>query len=348
MAQSESTHPKSTHWEGGAPSRPATVRRFLGRAASLWTFGILLMIVIGFALTTNNFFSKAGWQAISLNSTEVLLIAIGGTFVIVAGGIDLSVGSVLALSGIVSAMVMSSLVDSQRGAIETMIIGLMVALAVGAGAGAVNGLIITGFNVSPFIVTLGMLGVARGLTQLANGGQEVSNLPPELVVIGNSFLLDGWIAVPVAVTIVAAFTGWLFLAKTRFGRRIKAIGSNSQAATRTGIKVKRYLLLTYILSGLMAGLAGFSAMSQLGVATITAGQGIELAAVAAIVIGGTSLYGGRGSVAGTVVGALIVAVLETGLIIARANSAWQIIVVGIILIGAVLVDRQRARVARSE
>lgn len=348
MTQSESTHSKPSHDALRMAARAESIRRYLGRASSLWTFGILLVIVVGFALTTNNFFTKAGWQAVSLNSTEVLLIAIGGTFVIVAGGIDLSVGSVLALSGIVSALVMSNLVDRQFGATEIMVVGLLVALAVGASAGAINGLIITGFNVSPFIVTLGMLGVARGLTQLANGGQEVSNLPPELIVIGNSFLLGGWIAIPVAVTIVAAFVGWMFLAKTRFGRRTKAIGSNTQAAMRTGVNAKRYLLLTYVLSGFMAGLAGFSAMSQLGVATITAGQGVELAAIAAVVIGGTSLYGGRGSIAGTAVGALIVAVLETGLIIARANSAWQTIVVGIILIGAVLVDRQRARVARSE
>ncbi|MFI7066754.1 ABC transporter permease [Kribbella sp. NPDC050124] len=332
----------------GMPMRADVVRRVVERGGSLWTFGVLVVIVVGFALTTSNFFTKAGWQAVSLNSTEVLLLAVGGTFVIVAGGIDLSVGSVLGLSGILSADVMSRMLDSHYGATPTMAVGLVVALAVGGFAGATNGLVITRFNVNPFIVTLGMLGVARGATQLVHGGQEISNLPLELTIIGNTFVLDGWIAIPVAVAVVVSIVAWLFLAKTRYGRRTQAIGSNVQAAMRTGINVKRHMLRTYILSGLIAGLAGFSAMAQLGVATITAGQGVELSAIAAVVIGGASLSGGRGSVAGTVTGAMMVAVLETGLVIAKANSAWQLIVVGVILIGAVLVDQQRQRVARSE
>jgi ribose transport system permease protein len=332
----------------GVPMRADVVRRFVERGASLWTFGVLVIIVVGFALTTSNFFTKPGWQAVSLNATEVLLLGVGETFVIVAGGIDLSVGSVLGLSGIVSAYVMSEMLDSHYGSTPTMIVGPIVSLAVGGFVGAVNGCVITRFNVNPFIVTLGTLGVARGATQLVHGGQEISNIPPQLTAVGNEFVLHGWIAVPVAVTAGVAITGWLFLAKTRYGRRTQAIGSNAQAAMRTGINVKRHLLRTYILSGLIAGLAGFSAMSQLGVATITAGQNDELSAIAAVVIGGASLYGGRGSVAGTLTGALIVAVLETGLVIAKTNSAWQLIVVGVILIGAVLADRQRQRVTRSE
>jgi ribose transport system permease protein len=220
-------------------------------------------------------------------------------------------------------------------------------LVVGACFGLVNGWLITRFSVTPFIVTLGMLGVCQGGTQLANGGQEISNIPIDLLLWGNKVVLGGWLAIPVAITAAVAAIAWVYLAKTRFGRRTYAIGSSSQAAQRTGINVRRHLIKVYVLSGLIAGLAGFIAMAQLGVATVTAGQSSELSAIAAVVIGGASLVGGRGSVIGTVLGALIVGVLETGLVIARVNSAWQLIAVGVILIGALLADQQRVRAARA-
>ncbi|QYN18804.1 ABC transporter permease [Amycolatopsis sp. DSM 110486] len=327
--------------------RPRPLPDFLERNASLWTLGVLVLIIVGFAATTDNFLTKQGWQAISVSGTEILLLAVGETFVIVSGGIDLSIGAVLGFSGMVSAVVMRSLLGTGSGAGLVMVTGLVVSLTVGAVFGLVNGLVITRFKVTPFIVTLGALGVAEGATLLLNGGQDISDLPPRLSEIGNLLLADGWLAVPVAVAVAVTVVAWVFLAKTRYGRRAHAIGSNAQAAVRTGIDVRAQLVRTYVLSGLVAGLAGYLAMAQLGVATITAGQSDELSAIAAVVIGGASLSGGRGSIAGTAIGAAIIAVLETGLVIAKANSAWQLIVVGAILVGAVLADQQRVRAARS-
>ncbi|RHW22736.1 ABC transporter permease [Nocardioides immobilis] len=321
--------------------------KFIEDNGSVWTAGVLLVIVVGFAVSTPNFFTQQGWQAVSVSATLILLLAIGQTFVIVSGGIDLSVGGVLGFAGMMSALVMSKLLTSGMSQTTIMLIGLVVALTVGMVVGAVNGLISTRFSLIPFIVTLGTLGICQGGTQLANGGQEISNIPLDLLIWGNKVILDGWLAVPVAVTAGVAAIAWISLSKTRFGRRTHAIGSNAQAAQRTGINVSRHLVVVYMVSGLFAGLAGFIAMAQLGVATVTAGQNTELAAIAAVVIGGTSLVGGRGSVAGTVLGALIVAVLETGLVIARVNSAWQLIAVGAILIGALLADQQRLRAART-
>jgi len=276
-----------------------------------------------------------------------LLLAIGETYVIVAGGVDLSVGAVLGFAGMSSAWVMEHLLASSLGPTLVIVIGLAIALAAGAIFGIFNAIAITRLSLTPLIVTLGTLGVAEGSTQLLNKGQEISALPPQLSTLGNKLLADGWIAVPVALTAVVAVAAWVVLSKTRFGRRTHAIGSNTQAALRTGINVRRHLTVIYMFSGVIAGLAGFVATSQLGVATVSAGTGDELNAIVAVIIGGASLYGGRGSIAGTVIGALIVAVLETGLIVAKVNSAWQLIAVGLILIGALVVDRQRVRAARA-
>lgn len=330
----------ATDWSG-------TLRNFLGRSSSLWTFGVLVIITLGFAIAADGYFTKQGWNATSISATEILLLGVGETFVIVSGGIDLSVGSVLGLSGMTSAWVMQKLMTSGLGPNPIMLIGLAAGLGIGALFGFLNGLVITRFSLTPFIVTLGTLGIAQGCTQLMNGGQEISDIPAKLPELGNKLLFGGWVALPVLVTAVVAALAWVCLAKTRFGRRSHAIGSNSQAVTRTGVNVNRHLLRIYTLSGLVAGLAGYIAMSQLGVATITAGANDELSTIVAVVIGGASLYGGRGSIAGTVVGALIVAVLQTGLVVAKTNSAWQLIAVGLILIGALLADRQRVKAART-
>ena len=323
-------------------------RTLIGRSNTLWTLCVLLIIVAGFSVAAHGLLSKQGWNATSISATEILLLGIGETFVIVAGGIDLSVGAILGLSGMSSAWVMSKLVSSGLGPNFIMIIGLLAALGIGAVIGLINGLIITRFSITPFIVTLATLGVAEGCTQLMNGGQEISNFPTQLPDLGNKVLLDGWVALPVLVAAVAAALAWVLLAKTRFGRRSHAIGSNSQAAMRTGINVQRHLIRIYMLSGLVSALAGYIATAQLGVATITAGNNDELSTIVAVVIGGASLYGGRGSIAGTVIGAFIIAVLTTGLVVAKTNSAWQLIAVGLILIGALLADQQRVLAARTK
>lgn len=343
MRQPETVPP--TPAAAPAPTQPS-LARLSERAGSLWTLGVLVLIVVVFCITTPNFLSKATWLATSVAAVEILLLALGQTFVIISRGIDLSVGSVLGVSGMVSAYLMQDLLASGTGDTAVIVIGLLVCLGVGGGLGMVNGLVITRLGISPFVATLGMLGIAAGGAQLVNDGQEVSGLPVALSSdIGNKVLFDNWVPVPVLVAAVLAVLAALVLHRTRFGRRTFAIGSNEEAALRTGINVKRHLLLIYIISGLFAGMAGFLVTAQLSVASVNAGQNDELASIAAVVIGGASLFGGRGAIAGAVVGTMIVVVLETGLVVAKVEPAWQVIAIGVILIAAVWADQGRLKLA---
>ena len=327
------------------PSSPARRTAALGeRIGSVWTLGVLLLLVAAFCVAAPNFHTKAAWVATGLAATEVMLLAVGEAFVIINRGIDLSVGANLGLSGMVSGYVMSKIL-SQPGPF-ILAVGLVVAVAVGTAVGVVNGTVITRLNITPFVATLGMLGAATGATQLINGGQELSSLPPDILQVGNETVAGGWIPIPVlVVAVVAAAAGYL-LHQTRFGQHSFGIGSNPQAAERTGINVARHATLVYALAGACAGLAGYLVMAQLGAASVTAGQNDELSAIAAVVIGGVSLFGGRGTMAAAVIGTLIITVLQTGLVVAQVSSSWQVIAVGVVLVVAVLADQQRLRLSR--
>jgi ribose transport system permease protein len=315
---------------------------FLGRAdGDVARLVILTLLVIVLGLIAPTFLSKASWVATSQSSTVIVLLATGQAFVIITGGIDLSVGAVLACSSMIGAVVMRSMLGSGNDDTTTIIIGFGVALLAGAVMGLVNGLAITKLQIAPFIATLGMLGVATGTTNLLSGGTEVVGLPPPLGYIGNTGLLDGWVTTPVLVTVVVAVLAALVLARTRFGLRTYAIGSNVGAARKSGIAVDRHLLKVYVLSGVLASLAGILLMSRFVGASPLAGMNTELAAIAAAVIGGASLAGGRGSILGTVIGASITGVLQIGLILAGVASFWQTIVIGVIIVLAVYGDRLR-------
>lgn len=335
---------------GGPAPRRAVARRLTvvgERAGSLWTLGVLVLIVAVFCLVAPNFRTKEAWVATSLAATEVMLLALGQAFVVVGRGIDLSVGANLGLSGMVSGWVMSRLLPQEALSQPAVIAaGAVVAVLAGALVGAVNGVVVTRLGVSPLIATLGMMGAATGATQLMNKGQQISDLPPDIFLIGNTGLFGGWVPVPVLVAAAFVTVSGLLLHRTRFGRHTFAIGSNPEAAARTGIKVARHTTAVYALAGGLAGVAGFLVMAQLGAASVTAGQNDELSAIAAVVIGGVSLFGGRGGVAGAVIGTLIVIVLRVGLVVAEVSSSWQVIAVGVVLVAAVFVDQQRLRLAR--
>ncbi|WP_433241758.1 ABC transporter permease [Streptosporangium sp. CA-135522] len=334
---------------GGATGRTTTRRlTVIGeRAGSLWTLGVLVAIVVLFGIVAPQFHTKAAWVATSLAATEVILLSLGQTFVIVGRGIDLSVGANLGLSGMVSGWAMAKMLG--QGTLSQtviLIVGAAVAVVVGILVGTVNGVVITRLKITPLIATLGMMGAATGVTQLVNNGQDISDLPPDIFAIGNTALLDGWVPIPVLVTAVIAIGAGLLLHYTRFGRHCYGIGSNPEAAARTGIKVERHTTTVYALAGALAGVAGFLVMSQLAAASVTAGQTSELSAIAAVVIGGVSLFGGRGNIAGAVIGTLIITVLQTGLVVAKVSSSWQTITVGVVLVAAVFADQQRLRLAR--
>ncbi|UJP09965.1 ABC transporter permease [Microbacterium sp. KUDC0406] len=322
---------------------PQHIMRFFGRGdGDVARVVILLLLVAVIGIVAPNFLTKASWLALSQTATVVAMLAIGQTFVIITGGIDLSVGAVMACSAVIGAVFMRDMFAAGMPDTAAILIGLVVMLVAGSVAGLLNGLVITLFKITPFIVTLGMLSVATGTMNLITGGIEVVGLPPALGTIGNT-PLGGWITVPVLVTAAAAVIAALVLSRTRFGMRSYAIGSNSGAARRAGISVNGHLIRIYVLSGLLAGLAGFLLTSRFVNANPMAAQGMELLSIAAAVIGGASLMGGRGSIVGTLVGALIMSALQIGLIIAGVQSFWQSIAIGIITVAAVLGDQLRIK-----
>lgn len=322
------------------------VGRLLGRwDGDVARLLILTLLVVAIGVVAPSFLSQASWLATSQSTTVIMLLAVGQAFVIVTGGIDLSVGAVLACSSMGGAVVMTSLLASGTGSGTTIVVGLAVALGLGVLMGLVNGLLITRLKIAPFIATLGMLGIATGATNLLSNGTEVVGLPPTLGTLGNVPHLGGWLTVPVMVTLVVTLLAGLVLARTRFGLRTYAIGSNPGAARRAGIDVERHLLRVYVLSGLLASLAGILLLTRFVGASPLAGQNTELASIAAAVIGGASLTGGRGTVLGAAIGAAITGVLQIGLILAGVESFWQTVVIGVVILLAVYADQTRARVA---
>jgi ribose transport system permease protein len=331
-----------------AAGRPGRyLARVAERAGSLWTLGVLVLIVICFGIASPNFFSQAAWVATVLAASSTIILGVGEAFVVIGRGIDLSVGANLGFSGMVAGWTMSVLggANALPGWL-IVAIGAVTAVVVGGLVGLVCGLVVTVLDVAPLIATLGVSGACTGATLLINNGQQISNLPPEIFQVGNNAILGGWLPLPTLVAAVIAVLAGLALHFIRFGRHCYGIGSNPEAAARTGIRVKRHTAKVFVLAGLLAGVAGFLVMGELGAATVTAGQQDTLSAIAAVVIGGVSLFGGRGHIAGAVIGALIITVLSTGLVVANVSSSWQVIAVGIVLIAAVFVDRQRVKIAR--
>jgi len=322
---------------------PSVEARALSLLRDGWIFGVLVAIVIAFSIASPNFLTQANWLNTSSTATEVLLLAVGQTFVIVSGGIDLSVGATLGLSGMIGAWVMAHFFGSggtPGGGVTAL--GFAVAILVGALIGAVNGTLVARYHIPSFVVTLGTLGIGTGLADLISNGQEISTLPVLIGNIGNENLF-GWIPVVVLVAVAITVVAGLLLAKTKFGTYTYTIGDNRQAAVRAGIDDRRHLTRVYVLSGLLAGVAGVTVMTRLGAASPTSGSNDELNAIAAVVIGGASLFGGRGTILGSVIGTCIISVLLTGLIIVNVPPFWQLVAVGVVLIAAVYIDQLGAQ-----
>jgi ribose transport system permease protein len=304
-----------------------------------WTFLILLAIVVGFAaLRFEQFATVFNFRNIAADASGLMIIAVGMTFVIITSGIDLSVGSVLVFSGVIAAKVMEGIGEGW-GAIGA---GLVAGLLAGLAWGVVNGVLVTKARVPPLIVTLGTLGMALGSALLITGGIDVRGVP--LVLTTTIGIGQLW-GVPYVVIIAAVVTavGAVTLAMTRFGRYTYAIGSNAEAARRAGIDVDRHLIKVYGLSGFLAGMAGMVSLARFATTTIGGHSTDNLAAIAAVVLGGTSLFGGIGTVLGTVVGVFIPAVLQNGFVILGVQPFWQQVAVGAILIVAVYIDQLKRR-----
>jgi ribose transport system permease protein len=335
-------------------------QRFLSRVTRSFTPVILLVIVIIFSLLEGTkFLSLRNANEIMIDSSQLVVLTIGMTFVIITAGIDLSVGSVLILSSVVAAKVMIALSGTPEQIANyefpNQHIGIPVGLAAGVATGLicglVNGILVTRLQMPSFIVTLGMLGIALGLGQLLSGGTSVPNVPPavqtdiglkELIsfdVAGQHLRVTPPIVIAYGLAIVAAIA----LNRTRFGRYTYAIGSNAAASRRAGIDVNRHLVKVYSVSGLLAGVAGAMDLMRFGTASVGSHQADNLAAISATVIGGTSLFGGIGTIGGSVVGAFIPTVLRNGLVIARVQPFWQNVAIGAVLILAVYLDQRRRK-----
>src|SRR5579875_2431603 len=310
---------------------PPWWRRSHAKKSDLWIAGVLAAIVAGFSIASPYFLTRANWLNTSDTATEVLLLAVGETFVICTGGIDLSVGATLGLSGTAGAWVMAHGFPAASGAAPLAVTaGIVCALLIGCAIGVLNGLLVARADIPPFVVTLGTLGIGTGLAYLLNNGQEISSIPASVAVIGNTNL-GGWLPIPVAVTAVITIWCGILLARTRFG------------AYTLSIDDRRHLLKVYLLAGLLAGVAGVLVMARLSAGSPASGANDELNAIAAVVIGGASLFGGKGTILGSVIGTGIIAVLVTGLVIINVPPFWQEVVVGAVLIIAVYFDQLRTR-----
>lgn len=297
---------------------------------------ILILICILFAFLSPNFLTPGNIVNIFRQASVNIVLATGMTFVILTGGIDLSVGSILAVSAVASLLV--SLIPALSWA------AVPAGLVTGLALGLLNGALIALLDVPPFIVTLGSLTALRGAAYLIANGTTVFNRDLNFAWIGNTYLGPfPWLVV---IALLAVLVSWFVLRQTVLGVQIYAVGGNERAARLTGIKVNRVLLFVYGVSGLLAGLAGIMSASRLYSATGTLGQGYELDAIAAVILGGTSFTGGIGTIGGTLLGALIIAVLNNGLTLLNMSYFWQLVVKGLVIIVAVIIDRIRRRSRR--
>lgn len=325
--------------------RQRSIRQRLFGANTLWIGLVLLVLIAVFgAIRPDAVLTTFTLQTTLVETSVLLVLSVGMTYVIITSGIDLSVGSVLVFSGVTSAMTMNALNDGNATTAGwgTVFVGLLVALVSGAAWGLLNGVLIAKTGIPPLIVTLGSFGAALGAGQLISNGSNVSGVPN---VLSNSLGTGTWFGIPNLVLLAAVVTaiGALVLATTRFGRYIYAIGSNEEAARRVGIGVTGHLVKVYLLAGTLAGLAGFMALAYFRVASITGHDTDNLNAIAGVVLGGTSLFGGSGSVVGTVLGVFIPAVLRKGFVIVGVNVYWQPVAVAIVLVAAVWFDQSRRR-----
>ncbi|MCB1972134.1 MAG: ABC transporter permease, partial [Geminicoccaceae bacterium] len=308
-----------------------------------WLFLILLCVFFetwarasyGISFLLNKF----NLQSIALFAAFPLLLGLGQTFVIIAGGIDLSVGFVMGFTAVIMARVMQALTPVDPAL--ALFAGIVAAFLIAMVPGWINGTLISRLRVPPFIGTLGMFGVARGIGFLAAGGTTVPVNNSWLFAMGNAKLFE--IPLPVVITIVILLAMHWTLSQSKFGQYTYALGGNRTAAVRSGINVRRHTLYLYMISAGCAGIAGMIYTARFSAGAAQAGEPILLDSIAAVVIGGASLFGGSGTIIGTLIGALIIAIIQFGLVFINVEPFWQFVAVGIVIIVSVLIDQSRER-----
>ncbi len=328
---------------GSAGPRPSPTRSLWARIQSgaieqfhIRIESLIVLLVLGAIMSVLSpyFLSVSNFMNIFLATATIGVLAIAATYVLGSGGLDLSLGSVMGFAGVVGAWV------AVKAGLPTSV-AVVATIGAGALAGFVNGLIITRAFVPAFIVTLGMLGIARGLALVINNGAAIYGLPPAMVYLGQGRPFG--VPMPVYIFIGTAVVMHILLAYTRYGRHTLAIGDNENAAKTAGINVARHRLSLYTLSGALAGLAGLIFATRVNAGDPTAGLTYELTAITAAIIGGTNLFGGRASILGTMIGALIMGVLQNGLNLLAVQSYYQQMAIGAVLILAVFIDQWQVR-----
>lgn len=341
---------------------------FLRMVSRVWAWLFLGILVAIFSIGAPGFFTVRSFQNIGINASETLIVALGQTFVIIAGGIDLSVGFVMGLVSVVAAVIMRALNVAGYPQELVLVVGIVAGLLIGFVPGLINGLLIAKLKAPPFIATLGMLGIAKCFAFLLSGGQTVGRQPDIVRLLGNNYFMYvapdepvtflnppadadlrsvlGIMTLPLLIMIITAIVSHFVLAHTRFGQHTYALGGSRDASLRAGINVDLHTIKLYIVCALLAALGGLVWNMRFNSGSPIAGEALMLNSVAAVVIGGASLFGGEGKVMGTVVGALIMAVLYTGLVMLNVPPFWQFGAVGVIIIMAVLVDQAQAGITR--
>lgn len=315
-------------------------RKYLEQFKRFQSVLALALMVIALAFMTDKFFTVDNSLNVLRQICANLCLSIGMTIIILSGGIDLSVGSMLALSGAVAAGLLKNgvVIPGTDIFIEVTVSGAILAgLLVGTVLGWFNGFVITRFKLPPFVATLGMLSIARGLTMLWTGGFPITRLGDSFGFMGSGHFVGIPMPVWISAALIAVFV--VLMKRTRFGRNAYAVGGNEKAATLSGLNVNRIKLLVYTLGGLLSGVAGLLVTARLDSATPNAGLSYELDSIAAVVIGGTSLNGGRGSIMGTVLGCLIIGVLNNGLVLLEVSPFWQQVIKGVVILVAVALDK---------
>jgi ribose/xylose/arabinose/galactoside ABC-type transport system permease subunit len=322
------------------------------------TFIALILVIIVFSTISPTYLLPQNLEIMSKHVAIWAILAIGQTFVILTGGIDLGVGSIVGLTAMIAgALINLGFRIPQLGVIiypHTWTI-LVISLTAGALMGAISGLIITRFSVAPFIATLGMLNIARGFAGIINNGYTFPNLVGNSQFGNTGFDLLGAtkvLGMNYSIWIMGLFAVVAYFIATRlpFGRHVYAIGGNENSAKLSGVRVKYTKVIVYMISGLCSAMVGLIISSQLVAAHPATGQGYELTSIAAVVLGGTSLAGGRGSIGGTLIGAFVIGLLEDGLVMVGVSSFWQMVVIGVVIVLAVIIDQvtfvMQERIAR--
>ncbi|ODP37817.1 ABC transporter permease [Sphingomonas turrisvirgatae] len=311
----------------------------------------LAVVVVFFSVMTPNFLSLANAVIMAKHIAIIAILGIGMTFVVLTGGIDLSVGSIAGLAGIVAgALILNGIELGLFGVVVFPSVPLIILLVLGLGAlvGAANGLLVTRFGVAPFIATLGMLYVARGAALLLSDGATFPNLVGNPAFGNEGFPLLGagrllGVPVPVLLLVLVGGLAAFIAGSTLFGRRVYAVGGNERAAFLSGVRVNRIKVWVYVISGACAALVGLIVASDLVAAHPASGETFELSAIAAVVLGGASLAGGRGTIGGTLIGACVIGVLNDGMVMMGISEFWQMVIKGAVIVGAVMLDRLQTR-----